>query len=132
MNVCKCQMIWVPFRLTSIWRVTVSPIVPTKINTYVLMNDNPIPEDRKNLTPLNVMGLIQGEVFPRSAPSIGFPIKVPKKSEGKGNTEPSSTNRYISIWKTQQNGRLESPYFTRISGQGDKYRGDQCENCRSY
>jgi len=40
MNVCKCQMIWIPFRLTSFWRVTISPIVPTKINTYVSMNDN--------------------------------------------------------------------------------------------
>ena len=67
LDVCKYQTIWVPFRLTSVWRVTVSPIVPIKINTYVLMNDNPIPEDRKNLTPLNVMGLIQGKVFPRSA-----------------------------------------------------------------
>ena len=59
--------------------MAVSPIVPTKINTYVSMNDNPIPENRKNLTPLNVMGLIQGKVFPRSAPSTGFPIKAPKE-----------------------------------------------------
>jgi len=28
-------------------------------------------------TPLNVMGLIQGKVLPRSAPSIGFPMKAP-------------------------------------------------------
>jgi len=47
------------------------------------MNDNPIPEDRKNLTPLNVMGLIQGKVFPRSAPSTGFPIKAPKEVKTK-------------------------------------------------
>ena len=38
--------------------------------------------ERKS-TPLNVMGLVQGKVFPRSAPSTGFPIKAPKDFKAK-------------------------------------------------
>jgi len=41
------------------------------------------PKQRKIPTPLNVTGLIQGKVSPRSAPSTGFSIRAPKEATAK-------------------------------------------------
>ena len=66
------------------------------------------------ITPLNVMGLIQGKVFPRSAPSIGFPIKAPTEVKEKAIPNRILTMVYQYV-KDQTCVGLTLPNFTWIS-----------------
>jgi len=61
----------------------VNPIVDINIATYPGMSVQLLNTKKEKHTPLNVTGLIQGKMFPRSAPSTGFPIKAPKEANAK-------------------------------------------------